>query len=100
MSKIITRDVEVRQVIRVTVDADKFDQQFMEEFRASFFRFDTIDEHLHHLAQLTARGIIDDCNKKQFVEGYGPLDEMGVVVFDTGELETDLVPEPVEGRPA
>jgi hypothetical protein len=82
-----TYTVEVHQTIKVTVDESKFDDAFMREFRESFFPFDTIDEHVEHLAQLEARGIADD-----FIEGYGPAKDMGISLVQVN-WETELIGE-------
>jgi hypothetical protein len=71
------REVEVVQVVRVTMDEAKFTPEFMEEFRRYFYDFTTLDDHAAHIAQLAARGLIDTpC----FIEGYGPSEEMGISV--------------------
>jgi hypothetical protein len=69
------KNFEVVQVVRVEVDETKFTPQFMEEFRAIMYPFQTLDQHLEHLAQLHARGIVDDYS---FIEGYGPAADMGI----------------------
>lgn len=80
--------VEVTQLVEVKLDADKFDEAFMNEFRASFYRFDTIEEHAEHLAQLQARGVCDlDSYGGEFVEGYGPSKDMGI---SAKVIETDV----------
>jgi hypothetical protein len=72
-------DTHVVQTIRISVDETKFDEQFMEEFRASFFPFHDLVEHVEHIAQLQARGVIDlEFNPNEFIEGYGPANEMGI----------------------
>jgi hypothetical protein len=68
--------VVVTQEIEVTVDETKFDKEFMTEFRESMYNFYTIEDHMAHLAQLYARGIIDDFNN--VAEGYGSLKDMGI----------------------
>ena len=71
--------VEVTQTIEVELDETKFDEAFMEEFRQSFFQFDEIQDHVEHLAQIHARGVIElDGHKPEFIEGYGPQNEMGI----------------------
>ena len=56
----LTKRVVVATEVSVTVDETKFTDEFMDEFRASFYRFFDIDDHIKHLAQLVARGIIDE----------------------------------------
>lgn len=68
-------EIDVNQMVRVKVDEAKFTPEFMEEFRQYFYDFYTLEDHLQHLAQLTARGIIQTpC----FIEGYGESVEMGI----------------------
>ena len=69
------KQVTVTQTIRVTVDESKFTPEFMREFRQSFYEFDSLDDHIKHLAQLCARGIADDFS---FIEGYGKASDMGI----------------------
>lgn len=71
----ITKTVEVTQIVNVTIDETKFDEQFMAEFRRYFFDYDRLDDHITHLAQLHARGISDE---NDFIEGYGPASGMGI----------------------
>ena len=73
-----TFNIVVEQVIQVTLDETKFDDAFMEEFRAGFYPFEDIKEHAEHIAQLQARGIIDLELMPDFVEGYGPSQDMGI----------------------
>lgn len=75
-----TFEVEVTQTVRVTLDETKFDETFMQEFRDSFFSFDELEEHVGHIAQLHARGVVDLEGRcpTDFVEGYGPANEMGI----------------------
>ena len=82
--------IAVTQFVEVTMDASKFDEVFMQEFRDSFFPFHTLEEHAEHIAQLQARGVIDAQDRDEFVEGYGPSHEMGItaLVYDA---ETEVV---------
>lgn len=78
--------VEVTQTVDVEVDGSKFTDAFMQEYRASFYPFETIDDHIKHIAQMEARGILplpDD----GFVEGYGPLNEMGIKAHVIDQVE-------------
>ncbi|MBO9580348.1 MAG: hypothetical protein J7498_05605 [Sphingobium sp.] len=80
--------VDVTQRIEVELDAEKFDDAFMEEFRASFYPFDTIEDHAQHLAQLHARGLVDWL--PSFIEGYGPSNDMGINL-SSSTCETEIV---------
>lgn len=82
--------VAVTQFVEVELDESKFDDKFMEEFRASFYEFDDIIEHVEHIAQLQARGVIDLERTPEFIGGYGPSNEMGIKARNV-ELEiTDV----------
>lgn len=72
------RIVQVTQVIEVETNDAKFDADFMAEFTASFFPYETLDEHAAHLAQLYARGLVAGIYLSEFIEGYGPVGEMGI----------------------
>jgi len=84
------KSIVVSQEIKVTIDESKFDEAFMEEFRQSFYHFTTIDDHLCHLAQLYARGLVDEFST--FIEGYGPMADMGIS-FETGFQEEEVARE-------
>lgn len=78
-----TYEVEVNQIVRVTLDDAKFDDAFMQEFREGFYPFFTIADHVDHIAQLVARGIHEPSKRSsEFIEGYGPSSDMGI----TGEV--------------
>lgn len=88
-----TFTVEVTQTVTVTLDETKFDETFMKEFRESFYQFDTLEEHAEHLAQLEARGLVDDY--EPFIEGYGPAEDMGIKL-KAGRTDMTVL----EGTPA
>lgn len=84
------RRVVVSMEVDVTIDESTFTPEFMAEFEANFFPFDTVEEHICHIAQLEAREVLD----RDFTEGYGPLSSMGIeaeIVF--GSLFTEIVEE-------
>lgn len=91
-----TFSVLVKQEILVTLDEAKFTPQFFAAFTASFFPLETVEDHAEHLGQLAARGLIDDL-PDTFVEGYGPINEMGIS-FKEGEMSISV--EPVDGDEA
>ena len=70
--------VEVSQTIEVELDGSKFNEAFLAEFRESFYPFMTMQDHAEHIAQLQARGVIDCERTPDFIEGYGPSNEMGI----------------------
>lgn len=76
--------VIVEQEVTVELDETKFDEAFMQEFQAGFYPFTDLRDHAEHIAQLQARGIIDaDKYAGDFIEGYGPSKEMGIVASST-----------------
>lgn len=81
----VTKTVLVEQVVKVTVDEAKFTPDFMQEFRASMYPFNDVDDHIEHLGQLYARGLCDEFTK--FIEGYGPPADMGIEVKITDVTE-------------
>jgi hypothetical protein len=83
-----TKAVEYRNTVEVTVDEAKFDETFMREFRAVMYPFHTLDQHIEHLGQLFARGIVDNFS---FIEGYGPAKDMGISFRDRREAEVEIV---------
>lgn len=89
-----TFEIEVRQTVKVTLDESKFTPEFMQEFRASFFLFETVEEHAEHVAQLAARGIHDfsKYRRDEFVEGYGPIGEFGIIA-EVIEMEMEILPD-------
>lgn len=72
--------------VEVEIDDSKFDEAFMAEFRESFYPFFDINRHVEHIAQLEARGMLDD-----FTEGYGPIKDMGIKAR-TVTWETEVEP--------
>lgn len=82
----ITKTVEVLQIVEVTVDETKFTPEWMQSFRETFYSFDSLNEHLEHLGQLAAREMIYQPQvTNQFIEGYGNASDMGIAtrVTDT-----------------
>lgn len=95
-----TMMVEVRRYIDVTVDESKFTNKFLAEFRKDFFPFYSLDDHVKHLAQLYAIGAIGEYPPDQFVEGYGPLDQMGISCCELAEIpEPEILEDDGEDRP-
>lgn len=78
--------VSVTQNLVITIDDSKFTEEFLAEFRESFYPFTTIDQHIDHLAQLAARGIVGDFGER-FIEGYGPAADIG---FEFKVIDTDV----------
>jgi hypothetical protein len=80
------QEVLITQTVLVEIDQSKFDEAFLKEFRDHFYNFRTIDDHLKHLGQLYARGLVDN---NSFIEGYGPAKDMGIK-FEQIEIQEDL----------
>lgn len=88
-SPIVKFEVEVTQTVMVELDESKFDDAFMASFRDFFYPFHTVKDHATHLAQLAARGLLNE----DFVEGYGPLAAMGIKVTVLENLRCEDVRE-------
>jgi hypothetical protein len=87
--------VRVIQDVKVIIDETKFDPQFLEEFRKSFYHFKTTEQHLEHLGQMFARGLVDDYS---FIEGYGPARDMGISFQEDRYMTVEVLdPDPFEG---
>lgn len=78
--------VEVTQFVTVEVPDSLLTKEFMEEFRGYMYEFDTREDHLTHIAQLAARGVI---HESSFIEGYGPAEEVGIK-FRVDDVYTEL----------
>ncbi len=76
--------IVVEQAVMVTLDDEKFDEAFMEEFRQGFYDFDELREHAEHIGQLYARGLWDEIPGNDFIEGYGRAPEMGISAREDG----------------
>lgn len=74
--------------IEVRLDETKFDEAFLSEFRESFYPFFDVERHVEHIAQLEARGLLDD-----FTEGYGPIKDMGISARTVSWTVDDVEPE-------
>lgn len=90
----ITKQIEVTQVIEVTIDESKFDEEFMAEFDAHFFPGYDLNDHFKHLAQLFARGICDG-DFDNFIEGYGVATDMGIR-FRKIDGDEEILTPPIE----
>jgi len=79
-------EVEVTQTVEVELDETKFTDEFMEEYRECFYNHVTIEDHAKHLAQLEARGMTTGM-PDEFIEGYGPVKDFGIVMEVTDQEE-------------
>ena len=80
--------------MRVKLDPAKFTPEFMADFRRDFYPLYGLDDHAEHLAQLVARGVaeLSPYLPKEFVEGYGPIGEMGISA-EVHDCEQDVLRE-------
>ena len=83
----MTKEVEIRQTVQVTVDESKFTPEFMQSFRDSFFDLYSVEDHIEHLGYLHAGNFID---QSSFVEGYGYISEFGVE-FEDMDYEVEVL---------
>lgn len=67
--------IEVAYTVSVEVPDGFFTDDFMKEFRESFYEFYTVEQHMQHLAQLYVRGL---AHNDSFIEGYGDARELGI----------------------
>ena len=67
--------IRVTSEVAVELDESKFTDEFMRDFRESFYEHYTLQDHAKYIAQLAAREILDE----RFIEGYGPASGMGIV---------------------
>ena len=83
----------VTQRVAVTLDASKFDEAFLQEFREGFYPFVTVERHAEHIAQLAARQVYDLSPRfpREFVEGYGEIGPMGI---SANVLDCEMEVEP------
>lgn len=86
----ITKKVQVTIIVEVTVDETKFDEKFMTEFRQQMYHFTSLDAHIEHLAQMHARGLYDN---DDFIEGYGPAQEIGIKFGRSTVVESEAARE-------
>ena len=72
--------------VEVEIEESKFDETFMKDFRAMFFDFYTLEDHIKHLAQLYFK---DGYTNSDFIEGYGQAENMGIK-FKELDVEIEL----------
>jgi hypothetical protein len=72
----ITKDVQITHVVRVTVDETKFTKEFLAEFQSYMFQFRDVNKHIEHLGYLFAVNLLDEYSS--FVEGYGRPSDFGM----------------------
>jgi hypothetical protein len=68
------RKVEVTFLVEVEVDETKFTPEWITDWQKVFYPFNSVEDHIEHIAQMEARDILNP----KFTEGYGPLADMGI----------------------
>lgn len=64
----------------IEFDEERFNEQWMKEFRDIFYDFDSLEEHAEHVAQFRARF------SEEYIEGYGaPLVNGREPIFHKGD---------------
>ena len=79
----------VSTIVTIELDENKFTPEFIEEFKKSFYKFDDVDEHADHLAQLFADGRYDYWDT--FIEGYGETENFGIKFVDKYVSDCELM---------
>jgi hypothetical protein len=72
------KTVILTSYVDIEVDETKFTDEFMVDFRQSFYEFNTLDDHLAHLARLADGNNFYLLSK--FIEGYGEPDDFGIKI--------------------
>ena len=87
-----TYTVLVTSEVTVTLDETKFTPEFFAEFNETISDWgDDLEEHAKHLAWVHATGVEALDGYGAFVEGYGPIKDMGISA-KTGDVEVELEP--------
>ena len=64
--KPITTQVTVTQSFEITYDKDRFTTEFLLHFRKHFYEFTNVRQHIEHIAQCIARGLVHSPDLKEF----------------------------------
>lgn len=73
------KTVEVITLVDIEIDETEFTPEFMAEFKQHIHPFETLNDHIAHLARLENKGMLYG-----FVEGYGQINKFvkSAEVFD------------------
>lgn len=88
--------VTVEFEMDIEFDPARFSPEFQADFRHNFFKYDTIREHLEHIARnriLDIEGPRWDREARRdrvFAEGYGYLDDMGITLGEPEAVDFDF----------
>ena len=76
-----TYEVEVKSIIKIELDDEKFTPEFVKEFNSTMFHCGDLDDKnsmlFDHAANI-ARYITQPNTWETFIDGYGELKEMGI----------------------
>jgi len=73
--------VTIEKEYEIEIDENVFDENFMKEFRESFYNFHDLEDHVEHIAQYEAR------LGEAFIEGYGYVLRNGKPPFTLHEVK-------------
>lgn len=80
--------ISVSGWVDINYDPARFTDEFMEEFREHFYDYDTIEEHLEHIAY---NYFVNGTSEDDFLEGYGVLKDFGIK-FIGDHVATEVMP--------
>ncbi len=67
------RIVKIEKLIEVEIDESKFTEEFINDFKESFYPFENMDAHITHIAWLESSRLLNS-----FTEGYGDISDFGI----------------------
>lgn len=79
-----TYQVSVIQTVLVTIDETKFTEEWMKEFRSCMYPFNTIEDHVKHIARN---------HEHDYVEGYD-YEDLSIkreLVSESEEFEGEVI---------
>ena len=84
------KEARISVWVEVEVDESKFTEEFMQEFRESFFPFYNVQDHIEHLAWLFGTNRINELTN--FIEGYGDPKDFGIQFTLIDDDDVELMP--------
>lgn len=84
-----TFEITITKMIEVEYDTEKFTDEVINDFNDHIYYVgDKIEEHVKNIVEMHAK----DLDYSGFLEGYGPLEDLGVKFNDLSEdVESELV---------
>ena len=80
------KTVFITQEVEIDLDESKLTEEMMAEFREHFYQFNTIEDHIKHLAWVA----LQNGSMPDFVEGYGEVKDFGITAT-VGFTESEIV---------